>query len=421
MALKIVHAADLHVDSPLRGLERYEGAPVDLMRRATRRALENLITFCIAEHVELLLLAGDLFDDDWKDYGSGLFFVSQLARLAESNTRVVWIRGNHDAASKITRRLKLPGPVHELGVRRPDSIVFEDLGVCVHGQGFATAAVTDNLAERYPQPISGLFNVGLLHTALEGREGHGRYAPCRLDTLVNKGYDYWALGHVHKREVLSQDPWVAFPGNLQGRHAKETGAKGALLLNVEGVRVAAVHPVAVDVVRWEICEVDASAAASADDVVDLAGSMLEQCLEQAEGRLIAARIVIRGATRAHLPLRGDPERWIGEIRARGIELCGSGLWIEQVRLETRTELDFERLRSRDDPAGHLARALHDLRADVPRLGELLGNFAELRQKLPNELRTAPLGLALDDPEVLRAALDDVEQILLPRLLSLEER
>jgi DNA repair protein SbcD/Mre11 len=420
MGLKIVHAADLHVDSPLRGLERYEGAPVELMRRATRRALENLVSFCIAEQAHLLLLAGDLFDDDWRDYGSGLFFVSQLARLSESGTRVVWIRGNHDAASKITRRLKLPSHVQELPVRRADTIAFEDLGIAVHGQGFATQAVTENLAERYPQPIAGLLNVGLLHTAIDGREGHGRYAPCRLDTLVNKGYDYWALGHVHRFEVLSQNPWVVFPGNLQGRHAKETGPKGALLINVEGERVAAVHPVSLDVVRWEVCEVDASAAASADDVVDLAGLALEQCHEHAEGRLIAARIVVTGATRAHAPLMSDPERWVGEIRARGIELLGNALWIEQVRLQTQTELDLDRLRSRDDPAGHLARALHELRSDLGRLVELGSTFSELRQKLPNELRTTQLGFALDDPETLRVALDDVEQILLPRLLSLEE-
>ena len=418
--MKIVHAADLHVDSPLRGLERYEGAPVDQIRRATRHALENLVSFCISEQAELLLLAGDLFDDDWRDYGSGLFFVSQLARLSESNTRGVWSRGNHDAASKITRRLKLPAHVYELASRRPESRIFEDLGVAVHGQGFATAAVTDNLAERYPHPISGLLNVGLLHTALEGREGHGRYAPCQLDHLVNKGYDYWALGHVHKREVLAQNPWVVFPGNLQGRHAKETGPKGAFLLHVESERVALVQPVVLDVVRWEVCEVDASAAASPDDVVDLTGSVLEQCLQHADGRLVAARVVVTGASRAHTHLRSDPERFSAEVRARGIELFGNGLWVEQVRLETRAELDLEQLRSRDDPAGHLARALHELRADSAQLLELREHFTELYQKLPNELRTAPLGLPLDDPETLRAALEDVEQLLLPRLLSLEE-
>jgi hypothetical protein len=192
------------------------------------------------------------------------------------------------------------------------------------------------------------------------------------------------------------------------------------LLHVEAERVAAVHPVALDVVRWDVVNVDAGAAANVDDVVDLVGSALEQRLVQAEGRLIAARIVVTGATRAHRGLRGDPERFVGEIRARGIELFGSGLFLEQIRLETRAELDLAELCSRDDPAGQLARALHDLQADGPRLAELLEQFAELRQKLPNELRSAPLGVALDDPEVVRAALADVEQVLLPRLLTLDE-
>jgi DNA repair exonuclease SbcCD nuclease subunit len=257
--MKFVHAADLHLDSPLRGLQRYEGAPVDRMRGATRRALENLIALCLEEEVRLLLLAGDLFDGNWKDYSTGLFFAKQMSRLRQAGIPVVLIRGNHDAASQITRSLQLPDNVVELATRRPETRVFEELGIAVHGQGFATRAVSEDLALRYPAAVAGLVNVGLLHTCATGREGHDPYAPCAVETLIAKGYDYWALGHVHRREVLAQDPWIVFAGNLQGRHVKEAGAKGATLVTLAGGRITDVVHRPLDVVRWVICDVDAAA------------------------------------------------------------------------------------------------------------------------------------------------------------------
>jgi DNA repair protein SbcD/Mre11 len=416
MGTKFVHAADLHIDSPLRGLERYEGAPSEILRGATRRAFSNLITLCLEEGADLLLLAGDLFDDDWRDYGSGLFFANELKRLREAGVRVVWVRGNHDAASKITRYLKLGEHVRELSVKRPETAIFDDLGIAVHGQGFPTAAVSDDLADRYPAPCSDLVNVGLLHTAVDGREGHARYAPCRLTTLVNKGYDYWALGHVHQREVLNADPWVVFPGNLQGRHARELGAKGACIVTLEHGRVTAVDACALDVVRWQLCRVDASDASSVDDVVELARSELEREAARADGRLLAARVVLSGATRAHVALQEDSERLTAQIRACGLEL-GAPAWVEKVRIETRAPLDLERLRRKDDATGQLARSLALLREDADARAELLAAFTELRQKLPSELRRH---LEQQTGEGFGAVLDDVEQLLLPRLLALEE-
>ncbi|MEN9581183.1 MAG: hypothetical protein RJA70_4192, partial [Pseudomonadota bacterium] len=216
--MKIVHAADLHVDSPLTGLARYEGAPVDQIRGATRRAFENLVQLCLDEEVQLLLLAGDLFDGEWKDYTTGLFFVGQLLRLKPAGIPVVLVKGNHDAASVVTRHLTLPSHVTELSSRAPETRLFEQLGIAVHGQSYAERAEYNNLAANYPDALPGCLNIGLLHTCVTGRAGHEPYAPCGLEGLLAKNYDYWALGHIHEREILHEDPWVVFPGNLQGRH-----------------------------------------------------------------------------------------------------------------------------------------------------------------------------------------------------------
>ena len=149
--MRILHAADLHIDSPLRGLERYEGAPVEAMREATRKALSNLVDYCLDESVALLLLAGDLFDGDWRDYTTGLFFAREMSRLREGEVKVVFTRGNHDAKSEISKHLRLPENVYELSTEAPQTIRFEDLGVAVHGQSFARKALTMN---RHAQVLS---------------------------------------------------------------------------------------------------------------------------------------------------------------------------------------------------------------------------------------------------------------------------
>jgi DNA repair protein SbcD/Mre11 len=411
-----VHAADIHLDTPLLGLARYEGAPVERIREATRRAFTALVDLCISSDARLLLLAGDLYDGSWKDYSTGLFFAAEMSRLRDCGVQVAWIRGNHDAASQITKRLKLPDNVRELGCKKAESVVYDELGLAVHGQGFATREVKDNIALAYPEPLAGLVNFGLLHTSVSGREGHEPYAPCRLEELVHKGYDYWALGHVHAQEVLSREPWVVFSGNLQGRHARETGAKGAMLVELDSGRVASVAPAVLDLVRWAVCRVDASDCGSPDDVLDAVRRALERAVEASDGRLLAARIVIHGTSRAHVALGDDPERWLHDVRALATDTAHGDVWVEKVLLETAPAFDLGDLRQRDDPLGHVVKALDRLRQDEASLRELVPELAELRSRL-KELGSSADGSAIDAPERLRAAVDDVERLLLPRLLG----
>ncbi len=418
--MKLVHAADLHLDSPLRGLERYEGAPVEQIRGATRRALENLIDLCLDEGAELLLLAGDLYDGNWKDYSTGLFLAAQISRLRREGVAVVWIRGNHDAASQITRHLQLPDNAVELSTRKPETHILERLGIAVHGQGFASRAVEEDLAARYPPAIPGLFNIGLLHTCATGREGHDSYAPCSLETLISKGYDYWALGHVHRHEVLSSDPWIVFPGNLQGRHARETGAKGAVLVEVEGGRVRHVVHRPLDAVRWAAAEVEVSEARSAEDAVDLARAAMERLSADSDGRTVAVRLTLTGSTAAHASLQRHAERWENALRAAANDVGGEGIWLEKVRFDTRGAVDLEPLSERDDAASQVVRALRELQSDPQMLETLLGELGELRARLPNEAREGEDGLRLDDPETIREALRELERSLLPQLLSAAE-
>jgi DNA repair exonuclease SbcCD nuclease subunit len=275
--------------------------------------------------------------------------------------------------------------------------------------------VTHDLAAMYPEAEKGLINIGLLHTALEGREGHDRYAPCRLDALVHKGYDYWALGHVHQREVLHENPWVVFPGNLQGRHAKETGSKGATLIHVENGRIRGIEHRALDEVRFARCEVDATSASSEDQILERLRAQFEATARASEGRLFAAKVVITGATRAHAAIRADPDRFVNEVRALGLDVGGGGAWIERVVIETSPEKKAAPASRGDDPIGALLVALERTSSDAEALRELASELRDLKDKLPADLRQSPDALALDDPEAMRDLLGEVRDLLLPRL------
>ncbi|UCF90659.1 MAG: DNA repair exonuclease, partial [Desulfobacterales bacterium] len=286
---KFIHAADVHLDSPLHKLDYYEGAPVEEIRHATRRAFDNMVQLALTENVSLVLIAGDLYDGDWKDYNTGLYFISQTSKLRDASIPVCTIAGNHDAASKITKSLRLPENVHLFPTDQPATYRMDSLRIAVHGQSFAAPAVKKDLSVNYPGPLSGYFNIGLLHTCATGREGHAPYAPCTPEGLRSKGYDYWALGHVHQQEVLLQDPPVVFPGNIQGRHIRETGPKGCVLVTVDGAGQPALEFKPMDVIRWVVADVDATRAETGYEVVDRLCERLGQLVEENDGRPLVAR------------------------------------------------------------------------------------------------------------------------------------
>jgi len=415
--MKFIHAADIHLDSPLHGLERYEGAPVEEIRSATRRAFDNLIELAIDEEVAFVLLVGDLYDGDWKDYNTGLYFVERMGRLREAGIRVFIVAGNHDAASQITKHLRLPDNVTMFSTRTPERVVLDDLNVAIVGQGFATRAVTDDLSQAYPPGDPQLLYIGLLHTCLDGKPGHESYAPCTVDGLRSKGYQYWALGHVHQREEVSQDPWIVFPGNSQGRHIREEGPKGCTLVTVNSGEIVEVEHRDLDVMRWVRCECDVSASETVEEIYEQVREGLQSALDTAEGRPVAVRLVLQGACAAHSTLHADRERWIQEYRAMATGLGGAGIWLEKVSIKTKPPVHVNEVLERDDALSGLLRSIRDMELDASALDELADEISALRQKLPAELLGGDDPYDPTNPEVLKGTLEDIKELLINRLLS----
>jgi DNA repair exonuclease SbcCD nuclease subunit len=371
---RFLHTADIHLDSPMRGLEADPDAPIKLVREASRAAFRNLIDTAINERVAFLLIAGDLYDGDWQDWRTGLFFVEQVSRLAAAGIPLIMVAGNHDAASVITRHLRLPEHVTLFPHDRGGRLLLEEYGVAVHGQSFATRAVTEDLSRNYPNPVPDLFNIGLLHTSLTGRPGHENYAPTTVDVLIAKGYDYWALGHVHAREIIHEDPWIVFPGNLQGRQVRESGPKGATLVTVRDRRVATLDHRILDVFRWCPIDVSVSGERDFDGAMDRIGRALSTSLEAAEGRPIAACVKLTGATLLHEQFLAEAERLRQAVLAEARQYGVDTVWIQSVVIDTASMANLESLRSRPDVVGRLSKLLDELIKEGGT--ELLGEYPD---------------------------------------------
>ncbi len=415
---KFLHTADIHLDSPMIGLERYPGVPVDDVRQATRKALDNLVSLALEEAVSFVLIAGDLFDGTWKDFNTGLYFGQAMLRLHGAGISALITAGNHDAETLVQKHLRMPESVVWFPTPKPKTHRFKKIGVAVHGQGFASQEVSDNLALNYPDPEASMFNIGLLHTSVDGREGHAPYAPCKLQDLVTKGYDYWALGHVHTAEVLCRDPWVVFPGNTQGRSVRETGRKGCELVTIDDGKVTSVESRSLDVLRWAICRIDASGCSRPDDIVDRVSAAVQTERQNAQGRMLAVRIVVDGACSAHHELVRDPSRWLNDVRQSVSERSNGEAWVEKVTFKTAPEVSIEELRLRDDPLGELVRAIEAMERGERSMNGLMAEAVGLKSDL-EELHRAlvqagvPEFAEFDAAEVLR----DVKNMLVSRLLS----
>jgi len=193
--------------------------------------------------------------------------------------------------------------------------------------------------------VEGYFNIGVLHTAADGREGHLPYAPCSVAELSAKGYDYWALGHVHKREILGDAPHIVFPGNLQGRHIRETApeGKGCTLVSVDEGGKATLSHEPVDTVRWDAVTVDVSGVETMGALVDRARDGLIKAHDGADGRILAARVTLAGDTRLHGQLLSDGDSLLSEVRGVGMDVAVGEVWIEKVVVATQPTASLEDL------------------------------------------------------------------------------
>ena len=357
------------------------------------------------QQVDLVVIAGDLYDGDWTDQNTGLAFVREASKLIGAGIPLLVIRGNHDAANQMTSSLPLPknpdGSEVFLQTGKPESRYLDEIGIVVHGQSFRRRAEKANLAAKYPEPVSGMFNLGFLHTGLEGNTSHANYAPCTPVELTDKGYDYWALGHIHSREDHSIEggPPIVFSGNVQGRHIGEQGPKGCVVIDVDTRNNCRYNFHPLDVLRWYECQIDVTSMTHRDEICDAYERWLSEQIDSCDGRLLICRVRLVGKTSLHTFLHQNTSAIRADLQAISVSAAADQIWLEDVKIlsslpsEQKVAIDLE------GPLESLSHVMDVLRND-PSLGEAVQRELEgLSKKLPKELKDddTQSGFSLSDP------------------------
>jgi len=363
-SFRFVHAADLHIDSPFAGVGDADNRVVTRLREATYEAFQNLVDLCINQNADFLVIAGDVYDGADRSVRAQLRFRDGLAKLAEKGIKSFVVHGNHDPLDGWQSSISWPEGVHIFGAT-PKWINLEKNGevvAAVQGMSYPTREVIDNLATQFSPPESGnLFTIGLLHANVGANTAHPNYAPCTVEDLSQSGIDYWALGHVHTRQTLKRAaPVIAYPGNTQGRHPNEIGARGALVVDVDPSGASRSEFVALDVVRWERSEVDISSLETIDGLDSAIRQATNTLGVQAEDRDVVCRLTIvgRGPLHEQLATGGAVEDLLDSVRSAWSAGGSPWVWVERIVDSTRPAIDIESRAKADDFLGAtLKRAL----------------------------------------------------------------
>ena len=337
-----------------------------------------------------------------------------MGRLAKAKIRAYVLYGNHDAESEMTKSLKMPDNVHLFSSRAPEIHQLEDLKVALHGRSFPSRAVDENFAASYKSAVKDRYNIGVLHTALEGYGEHPTYAPCTVDELHAKGYDYWALGHVHEFQQWDGASTIVFPGNLQGRNIRETGRKGAVSVTVNDAGNSLVERLYLDVLRWEVLKVDVSDCNNLDAVAQRVGRGMSRLLEQS-GVCHAVRVVLEGSTPLHGLLFGNGAALRAQVIAQAASIDSEKLWVEKVKIATLAPGQQQVASESREALSELQIILAEAKADPDFLALLEEELAPFMNKLSDDIKHDAPVLSLAREQRFGDLVSEVGPGLLARL------
>ena len=420
---RFVHAADLHLDSPFRGIPNEAPAHVaQTLSNATFDAYRNIIDLRLQEEVDALLVAGDIYDGADRSLRAQLRFVDGLKQLDRAGTRSFICHGNHDPLDGWEARLDLPESCVRFG---PEVAAFplipdEPERATVYGISYPTREMRDNLTPLFTAANAN-FNIGLLHANVGGNPDHDSYAPCSVSDLADTGFDYWALGHVHTRQMLRErGPAIVYPGNPRSAipTSRERGASTWWRWTTQGAVHLDFRPT--DVVRWETLSLDIGPLDSEQALLDAADDLAEEALSVAQGRSVVARLELVGRGGLHRSLNSrDTARVVRERLNDQYTERGTWLWCEGVRLATASPVDRAAALRREDFVGDLIRLSTDLKEDGQGLAALRESLQPLYSNSRRELRNLLQHFVPSDAEI-EELLANAEEECLAALADEEE-
>ena len=308
--MKFIHFADAHLDSPFRGLSFLPSEEFNHIYQAADQSLKRIVDLALAEKVDLVLIAGDTFDSSQPSPRAQLFFAKQIKRLTDQKIQVVMIFGNHDHMKK-EDLLVTKTPYFKLlgNGEKVETVTFETkdgFAYDVIGFSYLNNHITRDMIPDFPEKGQD-YTFGLMHAQEKAQSGNV-YAPFTTSEVQNLNYDYFALGHIHARNNLSEDPWLVYPGNIQGRHINEMGAKGCYLGEIdERTKKTTIEFKQTSPIIWQAAEINL------EDEIDKAGlqSKIIDALNQAKQKTYVS-LTIKGAqylTEEERELTADTDFW----------------------------------------------------------------------------------------------------------------
>lgn len=462
IGFRFIHAADLHVDSPFRGLSEVPPSLREALLASTFAAVERLTETAIASKADFVVIAGDLYDAADRSLRAQLALQREWKKLHAAGVGLFVIHGNHDHLSGARANLEWPPSVKIFGSRDVECVPAYrkdgELAAYIYGMSYGARAVTDNIAARYKPRPDGPYHIALLHGNVDGDAAHDPYAPCTLGQLAGAGFNYWALGHVHDRRVLHTYPHIVYAGNTQARHSRESGAKGCYIVDVTSSNETSLTFVALDTVRWMEAEASIEGLLTEQALFDkLEQVLLETGAAEGGGRHLMIKLMLTGRGVMHKRLvdsdfmgqlrEGLQERLNESMEAADRESsayierfpayddcdsgCEAGLsaercesdrqekpicWIYSVAANTGAELDLEAIAAEESFAGELLRLSLALEHDAeerlsveeealsqlltnPRLRKLIrGNMLADTDRWLLQARELVAGLLADDAD-----------------------
>jgi DNA repair protein SbcD/Mre11 len=371
--ISFIHTADLHLDTPFKGLSNENPELATRLKNATLKTFHRIVELCISEQVDFLLISGDIFDGEMQSLAAQLRLAEELKKLYAAGIPAYIVTGNHDPLVSWISELKMPVGVFRFDAQQVKKERFEKQGnptVDIYGISFETRSVEMNLAKEFViQEPRADFSIALLHGSI-GSSQHYPYAPFSMDDIRNKGFDYWALGHVHKKEIIHPAyPAVVYPGNPQGRDFGETGARGCFKVTLSTSKAPDIVFIPTQTIRFEEITLNVSGAETINDLNDLMQGIAIDDYVPSSGYLLRVKLV--GRTPLHHLINNNRETEKMAALYNESQLH-TGIIIDKITCSTLPDADLEELKKGNDFTAEILNEFDSYSANA----ELLENALE---------------------------------------------
>ncbi|MGA1840996.1 MAG: metallophosphoesterase family protein [bacterium] len=347
--IQFIHCADLHIDSPFKGLSEVHPDLKEIICQSTYLSFNRIVERAIKESVDCVLISGDIYNSADKSLHAQIKFRNELKRLSDARIPSFIVYGNHDPLDSWSASLIRPDKATIFGGDKVECFPLVREGriiANIFGISFPIRDVYENLALRFEYHKDNVPAIGLLHSNVGKNTGHKPYAPASIEDLSSTAMDYWALGHVHKHVILKEkDPAIVYPGNPQAINSTESGAKGCCLVTLYQGGECDIEFIPTDIFRYQSESLDISGLYSLDALINSIKERCENTLQEMDGRHAIIRLSLEGRTDLHQELQrgGNISDLLEQVRE-----CLDGrepwIWLEKIILKTAGTYDIGTLR-----------------------------------------------------------------------------